>query len=108
MEIEHSKRRLAALENRKEELHTLKQQYQNLQIKRRLVKTHLKHMKTYAPVSGTVLTRDVAKCLSWTYRLRYTIDTRKLDLLDKAGLIYWPKRGKIHAKKGMQLKARAH
>ena len=61
VEIEHSKRRLAALDNRKEELNTLKQQYQNLQIKRRLVKTHLKHMKTYAPVSGTVLTRDLDK-----------------------------------------------
>ena len=61
VEIEHSKRRLAALDNRKEELNTLKQQYRNLQIKRRLLETHLKHMKIHAPVSGTVLTRDLDK-----------------------------------------------
>ena len=61
VEIEHSKRRLAALDSRKEELDMLKQQYRNLQTKRRLLETHLKLMKIHAPISGTVLTRDLDK-----------------------------------------------
>ena len=61
VEIERAKRRLAALENRKQELKTLKQMYEKLQVSHRLVKTRMEQMKIYAPVSGTVLTRDLDK-----------------------------------------------
>ncbi len=61
VEIERAKRRLAALDNRKQELEMLKQTYEKLQVSHRLVKTRLEQMKIYAPVSGTVLTRDLDK-----------------------------------------------
>ena len=61
VEIERAKRRLAALDNRKQELGTLEQMYEKLQVSHRLVQTHLEQMKIYAPVSGTVLTRDLDK-----------------------------------------------
>ena len=57
--IERAKRRLAALDNRKQELGTLEQMYEKLQVSHRLIKTYLEQMKIYAPVSGTVLTRDL-------------------------------------------------
>lgn len=61
VEIEHAKRRLAALANRKQELNELKQIYRKLRIRYRLLKTHLEQMNIHAPVSGTVLTRDLDK-----------------------------------------------
>ena len=61
VEIERAKRRLAALDSRKQELAMLKQTYEKLQVSHRLVKTRLEQMKIYAPVSGTVLTRDLDK-----------------------------------------------
>lgn len=61
VDIERAKRHLAALESRKQELKSLRQMYEKLQVKRRLVQTHLEQMKVYAPVSGTVLTRDLDK-----------------------------------------------
>ncbi len=61
VEIERSKRRLVALDNRKQEHEMLKQTYKKLQVSHRLVETHLEQMKIYAPVSGTVLTRDLDK-----------------------------------------------
>ena len=61
VEIERAKRRLAALENRQEELRALEQMYEKLQVSHRLVKTRIEQMKIYAPVSGTVLTRDLNK-----------------------------------------------
>ena len=39
----------------------LEQMYEKLQVSHRLVKTRMKQMKIYAPVSGTVLTRDLDK-----------------------------------------------
>ena len=61
VEIEHAKRRLAALANRKQELNELKQIYRKLRIRYRLLKTHLEQMNIHAPVSGTVLTRELDK-----------------------------------------------
>ena len=61
VEIERAKRRLAALDNRKQELEMLKQVYEKLQVSHRLVKTRLEQMKIYSPVSGTVLTRNLDK-----------------------------------------------
>ena len=61
VEIERAKRRLVALDNRKQEHEMLKQTYEKLQVSHRLVKTRLEQMKIYAPVSGTVLTRDLDK-----------------------------------------------
>ena len=61
VEIEHAKRRLAALDSRKQELNELKQIYRNLRVRYRLLKTHLEQMNIHAPVSGTVLTRDLDK-----------------------------------------------
>ncbi len=61
VEIERAKRQLAALDNRKQELGTLEKMYEKLQVSHRLVKTRLEQMKIYAPVSGTVLTRDLDK-----------------------------------------------
>lgn len=61
VEIEHAKRRLAALDSRKHELNELKQIYRKLRVRYRLLKTHLEQMKIHAPVSGTVLTRDLDK-----------------------------------------------
>ena len=61
VEIERAKRRLAALDTRKQEYEMLKQTYEKLQVSHRLVKTRLEQMKIYAPVSGTVLTRDLDK-----------------------------------------------
>lgn len=61
VEIEHAKRRLAALDSRKRELSELKQIYRKLRGRYRLLKTHLEQMNIHAPVSGTVLTRDLDK-----------------------------------------------
>lgn len=61
IEIERSQRRLIALDSRKEELTTLKQMYGKLQAKACLLKSHMEKMKIYAPVAGTVLTRDLEK-----------------------------------------------
>ena len=61
VEIERAKRQLVALDNRKQEHEMLKQTYEKLQVSHRLVKTRLEQMKIYAPVSGTVLTRDLNK-----------------------------------------------
>lgn len=61
VEIERAKRRLAALDNRKQEHEMLKQTYEKLRVSHRLVKTRIEQMKIYAPVSGTVLTRDLDK-----------------------------------------------
>ena len=61
VEIERAKRRLVALDNRKQEHEMLKQTYEKLQVSHRLVKTRMEQMKIYAPVSGTVLTRDLDK-----------------------------------------------
>ena len=61
VEIEHAKRRLAALDSRKQELNELKQIYRKLRVRYRLLKTHLEQMNIHAPVSGTVLTRDLDK-----------------------------------------------
>lgn len=61
VEIEHAKRRLAALDSRKQELNELKQIYRKLRGQYRLLKTHLEQMNIHAPVSGTVLTRDLDK-----------------------------------------------
>ncbi len=61
VEIERAKRRLAALDTRRQELGTLEKMYEKLQVSHRLVKTRLEQMKIYAPVSGTVLTRDLDK-----------------------------------------------
>ena len=61
VEIEHAKRRLAALDNRKQELSVLRQMHRKFRVQRRLLKTHLEQMNIHAPVSGTVLTRDLDK-----------------------------------------------
>lgn len=61
VEIEHAKRRLDALDSRKQELNELKQIYRKLRVRYRLLKTHLEQMNIHAPVSGTVLTRDLDK-----------------------------------------------
>ena len=61
IEIERAKRRLAALDSRQEEHEVLKQTYKKLQVSHRLVETRMEQMKIYAPVSGTVLTRDLDK-----------------------------------------------
>ncbi len=61
VDIEYAKRRLNALESRKQELRSLAQVYEKLQVDRRLIQTHLNNLKVYAPVSGTVLTRDLDK-----------------------------------------------
>ena len=61
VEIERAKRRLAALDNRNQEHEMLEQTYKKLQVSHRLVKTRLEQMKIYAPVSGTVLTRNLDK-----------------------------------------------
>ena len=61
VEIEHAKRRLSALDSRKRELNELKQIYRKLRGRYRLLKTHLEQMNIHAPVSGTVLTRDLDK-----------------------------------------------
>ena len=61
VEIEHAKRRVTALENRKQELNALRQMHRKLKVQRRLLKTHLEQMNIHAPVSGTVLTRDLDK-----------------------------------------------
>ena len=61
VEIEHAKRRLAALDSRRQELNELKQIYRKLRVRYRLLKTHLEQMNIHAPVSGTVLTRDLDK-----------------------------------------------
>ena len=61
VEIERAKRRLAALDSRQEEHEVLKQTYKKLQVSHRLVKIRMEQMKIYAPVSGTVLTRDLDK-----------------------------------------------
>ena len=61
VEIEHAKRRLAALDSRKRELNELKQIYRKLRVRYRLLRTHLEQMNIHAPVSGTVLTRDLDK-----------------------------------------------
>lgn len=58
VEIEQAKRRLAALETRRQELVELKQLARKLNAQRRLLRTHIRHMRIYAPVAGTVLTRD--------------------------------------------------
>ncbi len=61
VEIEHAKRRLAALDSRRQELNELKQIYRKLRVRYRLLKTHVEQMNIHAPVSGTVLTRDLDK-----------------------------------------------
>ena len=61
VEIEHAKRRLAALDNRKQELNELRQIHRKLRVRHRLLKTHLEQMNIRAPVSGTVMTRDLDK-----------------------------------------------
>jgi len=61
VEIERAKRRLVALDNRKQEHEMLEQTYKKLEVSHRLIKTRLEQMKIYAPVSGTVLTRDLDK-----------------------------------------------
>ena len=61
IEIERSKRRLSALDTRQEEVKTLEQMYEKLRVSHRLVKTRMEQMQIYAPVSGTVLTRDLDK-----------------------------------------------
>ena len=61
VEIEHAKRRLGALDSRKQELNELKQIYRKLRVRYRLLRTHLEQMNIHAPVSGTVLTRDLDK-----------------------------------------------
>ena len=61
VEIEHAKRRMSALDSRKQELNELKQIYRKLRGRNRLLKTHLEQMNIHAPVSGTVLTRDLDK-----------------------------------------------
>ena len=61
VEIERAKRRLTALDNRKQELKTMAQMDEKLRVSHRLLKTQLEQMQIRASVSGTVLTRDLEK-----------------------------------------------
>lgn len=61
VDIERARRRLGALDSRKQELKSLKQMHEKLLVNRRLLQVHLESMKVYAPVSGVVLTRDLDK-----------------------------------------------
>lgn len=61
VEIERAKRRLVALDNRKQELKTMAQMDEKLRVSYRLLKTQLAQMQIRASVSGTVLTRDLEK-----------------------------------------------
>jgi multidrug resistance efflux pump len=61
VDIEYAKRRLNALDSREQELSSLTQIYEKLQMDRHLIQAHLENLKVYAPVAGTVLTRDLDK-----------------------------------------------
>ena len=61
VEIEHAKRRITALDTRAQKLNELRQIAKKLSTQHRLLETHVKQMEIHAPVSGTVLTRDLDK-----------------------------------------------
>ena len=58
-EMERAKRRLTALDNRKQELKTMAQMDEKLQVRSRLLKTQLTQMRIRASVSGVALTHDL-------------------------------------------------
>ena len=62
-EMERAKRRLTALDNRKQELKTMAQMDEKLQVRSRLLKTQLAQMRIRASVSGIALTHDSARGL---------------------------------------------